>query len=58
MVLSSGGARDPLTLLLDQETQRLEWLLPVRHSRMAKSPFAYFRGAAAVMAGDLARHSH
>ena len=58
MVLSSGGARDPLTLLLDQETQRLEWLLPVRHSRMAKSPFAYFRGAAAVMAADLARHSH
>ena len=58
MVVSGAMQRDPLTLLLDQETQRLEWLLPVRHSRMAESPFAYFRGAAAVMAADLARHNH
>ena len=49
---------DPLALLIQQEEQRLPWLLPVRHSRMAESPFAFFRGAAAVMASDLARRPH
>lgn len=49
---------DPLELLQQQEQQRLPWLVPVRHSRMAQSPFAYFRGAAAVMAADLARQPH
>jgi len=58
MVGSVSVERDPLKLLLDQESQRLQWLLPVRHSRMAESPFAYFRGAAAVMAADLARQNH
>jgi len=47
-----------LPLLQQQEAQRLPWLLPVRHSRMAQSPFAFFRGAAAVMAADLARQPH
>ena len=47
-----------LPLLLQQEAQRLPWLVPVRHSRMAQSPFAFFRGAAAVMAADLARQPH
>ena len=28
-------------------------LLPIRHSRMAESPFAFYRGAAAIMADDL-----
>ena len=46
---------DPIELLIQQETQRLPWLVPVRHSRMAQSPFAFFRGAAAVMASDLSR---
>ena len=58
MVASAGERRDPLRRLLDQESHRLEWLLPVRHSRMADSAFAYFRGAAAVMASDLARQPH
>lgn len=49
---------DPLALLLDQEAERLPWLVPVRHSRMAESSFAFFRGAAAVMASDLARQPH
>ena len=49
---------DPLALLIQQEEQRLPWLLPVRHSRMAENPFAFFRGAAAVMASDLARRPH
>ena len=50
--------RDPIELLSQQEAQRLPWLVPVRHSRMAQSPFAFFRGAAAVMAADLARQPH
>ncbi|MEY4430651.1 MAG: hypothetical protein RLZZ533_587 [Cyanobacteriota bacterium] len=49
---------DPLDLLEQQEEQRLPWLLPVRHSRMAESPFAFFRGAAVVMAADLGRRPH
>lgn len=55
---SAGATRDPLTLLLDQETARLDWLLPVRHSRMAQNAFSFFRGSAAVMAADLARQPH
>jgi hypothetical protein len=37
---------DSIDLLLDQEQGRLDWLLPVRHSRMAESAFTFFRGAA------------
>nr|WP_296367668.1 DUF2252 domain-containing protein [Vulcanococcus sp. Clear-D1] len=47
--------QDPIELLTRQEAARLSWLVPVRHSRMAENPFAFFRGAAAVMAADLAR---
>ena len=46
---------DPIELLIQQETQRMPWLVPVRHSRMAQSPVAFFRGAAAVMASELSR---
>mgnify|MGYP006281684271 CR=1 FL=1 len=49
---------DPIDLLLAQEQGRLDWLLPVRHSRMALSAFAFYRGTAAVMAADLARQPH
>ncbi len=56
--MQSEQRRDPIELLSQQEAQRLPWLVPVRHSRMAQSPFAFFRGAAAVMAGDLARQPH
>ena len=52
MVGSSDG-RDAVRVLLDQESSRLPDLLPIRHERMLASPFAFFRGAAAVMAGDL-----
>jgi len=52
-VQPSGGRRDPLALLAAQEATRLPWLLPERRRRMAESPFAFFRGAAAVMAADL-----
>ena len=44
---------DATELLLGQETSRVEMLLPVRHARMATSAFAFYRGAAIVMASDL-----
>ena len=43
-----------LPLLLAQEQSRIQELLGVRHARMAVNPFTYFRGAAVVMASDLA----
>jgi len=46
--------RDPLAILAAQATTRVPDLVPVRHARMAVSPFTFFRGAAAVMAADLA----
>jgi uncharacterized protein (DUF2252 family) len=47
--------RDPLGVLDRQAVDRLPELLPVRRERMSTTPFAFFRGAAAVMAHDLAR---
>jgi len=37
-----------------QGETRVQELLPIRYARMAASPFAFFRGSAAIMAGDLA----
>ena len=45
---------DPVSLLEQQETTRVSELVPVRHDRMLASPFAFYRGAAIVMAVDLA----
>src|SRR5882757_9518658 len=45
---------DPVTILEEQARSRVADLVPIRHGRMAASPFAFFRGAAAVMAADLA----
>ncbi len=45
---------DPVAALEEQAKARVPDLVPIRHGRMAASPFAYFRGAAAVMAWDLA----
>jgi uncharacterized protein (DUF2252 family) len=45
--------RDPLAILKAQEVDRLQDLIPLRHGRMAESPFAYYRGTPAVMAYDL-----
>lgn len=45
--------QDPVQILAAQETDRVEGLLPLRHQRMSESPFAFLRGAAAVMAADL-----
>ena len=45
--------RDPVGIILAQEADRLPDLIPLRHSRMAASAFAFYRGAPAVMAFDL-----
>ncbi len=48
------GREDPLAILRRQAETRVAELLPIRYGRMVASPFAFFRGAAAVMAADLA----
>jgi uncharacterized protein (DUF2252 family) len=44
----------PVAVLEEQAGSRLPELVPIRHGRMATSEFAFFRGAAAIMAADLA----
>ena len=51
------GRADPVGLLVGQETSRVQELVPVRHARMATSAFAFYRGAALLMAADLAAMS-
>ena len=46
---------DPIQLLTASNAGRVESLVPIRFGRMAASPFAFYRGAAAVMAADLAK---
>ena len=45
---------NPVDILEEQARTRVPDLVPIRHGRMIASPFAYFRGAAAPMAWDLA----
>jgi uncharacterized protein (DUF2252 family) len=45
---------DPMAILKESDRGRLQELLPIRYGRMIQSPFAFFRGAASVMASDLA----
>ncbi|HUC07587.1 MAG TPA: DUF2252 family protein, partial [Solirubrobacterales bacterium] len=45
---------DPVELLEGQATSRVGQLVPLRYARMLVSPFTFYRGAAAVMAADLA----
>ena len=45
---------DPVGLLEHQAADRVPELVPLRYGRMAASPFAFLRGAAAIMAADLA----
>lgn len=46
--------RDPLRILKENDEGRLRDLLPIRYGRMVHDPFAFYRGAAAIMASDLA----
>src|SRR5262249_21138790 len=48
------GREDPIAILERQAVSRVPELVPIRYGRMAASPFAFYRGAAAVMASDLA----
>src|SRR6201987_965608 len=45
---------DPVALLEEQNLTREISLVPVRHGRMMVSPFTFYRGAAKIMAADLA----
>jgi len=45
---------DPIALLEEQAESRVPELVPVRHGRMLVSPFTFYRGAALIMAADLA----
>ncbi len=49
-----GDRPDPISLLEEQATSRVPDLVPIRYGRMVASPFAFFRGAALIMASDLA----
>jgi uncharacterized protein (DUF2252 family) len=50
----AGDRPDPVELLEGQATSRVGQLVPLRYGRMLVSPFTFYRGAAAVMAADLA----
>ncbi|MFC0531541.1 DUF2252 domain-containing protein [Phytohabitans kaempferiae] len=53
-VLQLPEERDPVGILERQHDSRLADLIPVRVGRMLQSPFAFYRGSAAIMASDLA----
>jgi uncharacterized protein (DUF2252 family) len=48
------GRPDPIGILEAQAATRVPELVPIRYGRMLSSPFAFYRGAAAIMASDLA----
>jgi len=50
----AAGRVDPVTLLQEQSRDRVSELIPIRYGRMLVSPFTFFRGAAVIMAADLA----
>ncbi len=54
----SARGHDALETIVAQSSTRLPELVALRHQRMALSPWNYYRGAAAVMAADLASRSH
>src|SRR5262245_44555288 len=51
---ASKRRRDPVDILLKSCQGRIPQLIPIRFGRMMQSPFAFYRGAAAIMAADLA----
>src|SRR4051794_41687241 len=46
--------RDPVEILDEQAASRVSELIPIRYGRMLASPFTFYRGAAHIMAADLA----
>jgi uncharacterized protein (DUF2252 family) len=51
---ASDDRPDPLALLEEQAADRVPELVPIRYGRMLVSPFTFYRGAALIMAADLA----
>jgi len=51
---ASDDRPDPVDLIIESHSGRLEWLIPVRVARMIASPYGFLRGAAIVMAADFA----
>ena len=49
---------DALSIVLGQNASRMASLVPIRMARMSISPWTFYRGAAAVMAADLAGAAH
>ena len=45
---------DPVDVIETQSAKRVPELVPIRYGRMSESPFRFYRGAAAIMAADLA----
>jgi uncharacterized protein (DUF2252 family) len=56
--LPGADRRDPVALLEEQAVTRDLDIVPLRYERMSASPFAFFRGAALLMAADLATTPH
>ena len=54
----SKSRRDPVEMVLASTRGRLRELIPIKMGRMAASPFGFFRGAAPIMAADLATIPH
>ncbi len=54
LALTDARSRDVVAVLRQQARSRLAPLIPVRHARMLTSPYAFLRGAAGIMAADLA----
>ena len=53
--VAPSARRDPIELLEEQAASRVPELVPIRYGRMLVSPFTFYRGAAYLMAADLAR---
>lgn len=49
---------DPVDVIERQSAERVPELVPIRYGRMLESPFRFYRGAAAIMAGDLGDTPH
>ncbi|GAB3180572.1 DUF2252 domain-containing protein [Streptomyces incanus] len=52
------GRFDPVDVLARQSATRVPELVPIRYGRMLESPFRFYRGAASIMAADLATLPH
>src|SRR5215470_14765510 len=55
--LLGSADRDPVAILAAGDRERVPELVPIRYQRMLQSPFAFLRGAAAVMADDLSHQA-